>query len=134
MQNRILILISATAVAISASAQVGAIDLNRPHSEHHYEQEHEKRQKYTCPMHPEVVTEQPGNCPKCGMKLVPIEEKKKYSAPINREHVHDAQRSTPNHQSHMSHQSHSTHSPSHGSGAAGEHQMMTILPSTLPTP
>ena len=26
---------------------------------------------YTCPMHPEVVSEQPGQCPKCGMKLVP---------------------------------------------------------------
>lgn len=26
--------------------------------------------KYTCPMHPEVVKDQPGNCPKCGMKLV----------------------------------------------------------------
>jgi Cu(I)/Ag(I) efflux system membrane fusion protein len=26
--------------------------------------------KYTCPMHPEVVQDQPGNCPKCGMKLV----------------------------------------------------------------
>ena len=26
--------------------------------------------KYTCPMHPEVVQEKPGNCPKCGMKLV----------------------------------------------------------------
>ena len=27
--------------------------------------------KYTCPMHPEVVADQPGRCPKCGMKLVP---------------------------------------------------------------
>jgi hypothetical protein len=27
--------------------------------------------QYTCPMHPEVVSDQPGNCPKCGMKLVP---------------------------------------------------------------
>ena len=27
--------------------------------------------KYTCPMHPEVVTTEPGRCPKCGMKLVP---------------------------------------------------------------
>ena len=25
---------------------------------------------YTCPMHPEVVSSQPGNCPKCGMNLV----------------------------------------------------------------
>jgi len=25
---------------------------------------------YTCPMHPEVVQDHPGNCPKCGMKLV----------------------------------------------------------------
>jgi hypothetical protein len=26
---------------------------------------------YTCPMHPEVVTDMPGRCPKCNMKLVP---------------------------------------------------------------
>jgi len=25
---------------------------------------------YTCTMHPEVVKDAPGNCPKCGMKLV----------------------------------------------------------------
>ena len=24
---------------------------------------------YTCPMHPEVQTREPGRCPKCGMKL-----------------------------------------------------------------
>ncbi len=27
--------------------------------------------EYTCPMHPEVVRTEPGNCPKCGMTLVP---------------------------------------------------------------
>jgi nucleoside-diphosphate-sugar epimerase/uncharacterized membrane protein len=27
--------------------------------------------EYTCPMHPEVVSSEPGNCPKCGMTLVP---------------------------------------------------------------
>jgi hypothetical protein len=26
---------------------------------------------YTCPMHPEIVSDKPGRCPKCGMKLVP---------------------------------------------------------------
>ena len=34
-------------------------------------------QKYTCPMHPEVITDHPGNCPKCEMTLVPVKEKKR---------------------------------------------------------
>src|SRR3954468_10467899 len=28
--------------------------------------------KYTCPMHPEVVQDGPGACPKCGMALEPV--------------------------------------------------------------
>jgi len=28
---------------------------------------------YTCPMHPDVVSEEPGRCPQCGMKLLPME-------------------------------------------------------------
>lgn len=40
---------------------------------------HKKRQKsqpkatqYTCPMHPEIIRDQPGDCPKCGMALEPM--------------------------------------------------------------
>jgi P-type Cu2+ transporter len=29
-----------------------------------------EQQKYTCPMHPEVIQDKSGNCPKCGMALV----------------------------------------------------------------
>ena len=28
--------------------------------------------RYTCPMHPEIVQDGPGSCPKCGMALVPV--------------------------------------------------------------
>lgn len=29
--------------------------------------------KYTCPMHPEIIKDRPGKCPKCGgMELVPV--------------------------------------------------------------
>ncbi len=31
---------------------------------------------YTCPMHPEVTASEPGDCPKCGMDLVKMEDLK----------------------------------------------------------
>ena len=30
------------------------------------------KQLYTCPMHPDVISDKPGKCPKCGMELVPV--------------------------------------------------------------
>lgn len=30
---------------------------------------------YTCPMHPEVRSNKPGKCPKCGMDLQPVPKK-----------------------------------------------------------
>jgi transcription initiation factor IIE alpha subunit len=30
------------------------------------------KEKYTCPMHPEVISDKPGKCPKCGMTLVKV--------------------------------------------------------------
>lgn len=31
--------------------------------------------QYTCPMHPEIIRDEPGDCPICGMDLVPIPSK-----------------------------------------------------------
>jgi len=28
--------------------------------------------QYTCPMHPEIIRDEPGDCPKCGMALEPM--------------------------------------------------------------
>lgn len=32
------------------------------------------RTPYTCPMHPDTVRDAPGECPECGMTLIPIFE------------------------------------------------------------
>jgi hypothetical protein len=81
--KQICIVASAMALAITTATQVGAIDLNRSSDsqDHGQEQEQEKKQKYTCVMHPEVVKDHPGNCPKCGMKLVPVRSNQEHPAP-----------------------------------------------------
>jgi Cu(I)/Ag(I) efflux system membrane fusion protein len=33
-----------------------------------------KHQKYQCAMHPQIVSDKPGTCPICGMKLQPVED------------------------------------------------------------
>jgi len=42
-------------------------------------------QKYTCPMHPEIIQDTPGNCPKCGMTLVKAESPANISTPETKE-------------------------------------------------
>ncbi|MEW6489546.1 MAG: heavy metal translocating P-type ATPase [Thermodesulfobacteriota bacterium] len=55
---------------------------------------------YTCPMHPDVRQEGPGNCPKCGMALEPVEppapaSRVEYTCPMHPEIVRDRPGSCP---------------------------------------
>src|SRR6266403_3066657 len=106
IMKNILILISAIALGTSvAIAQVGAIDPNRSA---HKQDDERKAQKYTCVMHPDVVMSHPGDCPKCGMKLVPMKEEKKHSS-SDTEHP-TSNESEMHSQTDSSHLTHSTHS------------------------
>jgi len=69
-------------------------------AEHQKEAEKETKKEpakgavYTCPMHPEVEQEGPGDCPKCGMALEPREPalpsgKVQYTCPMHPEIVRD---------------------------------------------
>jgi Cu2+-exporting ATPase len=53
--------------------------------------------KYTCPMHPEIVQDGPGNCPKCGMNLVPVMAK----TGEDHSHLHPAERKMEMHSGHV---------------------------------
>jgi membrane fusion protein, copper/silver efflux system len=53
---------------------------------------------YTCPMHPEVISDKPGECPKCGMDLVKMEipssdstsvQKIEYACPMHPDVISD---------------------------------------------
>ncbi|MBW6487194.1 MAG: heavy metal translocating P-type ATPase [Syntrophobacterales bacterium] len=61
---------------------------------------HDGSQVYMCPMHPEVVQNHPGNCPKCGMTLesktpAPVAERMGYTCPMHPEVVQDHPGSCP---------------------------------------
>ena len=57
----------------------------------------DEKQLYTCGMHPEIISEEPGNCPICEMKLTPIKSGNKsgkrkilfYRNPMNPEIISD---------------------------------------------
>jgi Cu+-exporting ATPase len=49
------------------------------HKDYHLDKNntHIKDTKYTCPMHPEIIRDKPGDCPKCGMALEPMDSTNK---------------------------------------------------------
>lgn len=62
---------------------------------------------FTCPMHPEVISDEPGTCPKCGMELIKAGKEKTQAGPqqhqmgmmmcqmhgmVDMNHKHDEQR------------------------------------------
>ncbi len=59
--------------------------------------------KYTCPMHPQILRDEPGKCPICGMDLVPVETE---HSPTPHEHTHDHQHSSEMHNHEHAHDSH----------------------------
>ena len=93
---------------------------------------------YTCPMHPEVLSEEPGKCPECGMKLLatasaPIA----YACPMHPEVTSDQPDRCPEcgmklvpahlvtaaggHEHHEHHEHHDEHEHEHAGGDAHDH-------------
>ncbi len=71
--------------------------------------------KYTCPMHPQVLKDEPGKCPLCGMDLVPMgggSQSAGHSHKMHHADAHDshaAEHNTNNADSYNKHQGHHTH-------------------------
>ena len=68
-------------LAILLTAAVGYIAYQNmfTHS-HNHETSSDGTQLYTCGMHPDIISDEPGNCPICEMKLTPVKSSNQNSA------------------------------------------------------
>ena len=64
MKKTILIL------CLSIATSVFILSCENKKSETEQSHTHAAGVQYTCPMHPEVISNKPGTCPQCGMDLV----------------------------------------------------------------
>ncbi|MGM0982089.1 MAG: heavy metal-binding domain-containing protein [Pseudomonadota bacterium] len=80
------------------------------------------RTEYVCPMHPEVVEDEPGSCPKCGMDLVAREagddKGEKETSP---EHGHHSDHEHHDHENHHGHD-HDRHEHEHENPHGHDHE------------
>lgn len=92
------------------------------------------RTEYVCPMHPEVVEDEPGSCPKCGMDLVAreagddegagettSEHSHEYDHKQQHDHKHHHGHDHEHHEHHNHHEHHSDHEHEHPHGHDHEH-------------
>lgn len=92
MKKKILILsLTVLSLAFVTSCQQSKDKSDQTESGHEMDStEHEQMAKvqYTCTMHPEVVQDEPGKCPKCGMDLVKKEGDGMASDSASHDHEH----------------------------------------------
>lgn len=76
MKNNIQIAILVLAVNLFSCS-------NETASEKQTDHEHHAEKTYTCPMHPEIIRNEPGQCPICGMTLVEKKDKNEITGDTN---------------------------------------------------
>lgn len=65
------------------------------------EHNNHNKEQYTCPMHPEIVQDKPGNCPKCGMNLVPVDANEKEQSHSQHQHTDHIKKASSSHEEHV---------------------------------